>query len=407
MINAKRSVSRRALAHAGKMLLLGAVFSFPAAPVHAAWHKAGAPALVVTNEPLPSGVQRNIYSQPSKAPETTAAQVETGTWDDGVETAVGHKVDDLRNQLFALQGRIAGVADRLAMQESMDQKQAADYYAAVATINTQLQSGTTPGNPRLVHKLDEARGDLERLSGTIAVLNGLGMDVSSISSSNNYLLESVRAAFSLSGAVEEDHVRLAQLEDAVSGTSVIIERMLNNVNDDIRRTTTYVNGERQNLGTLALAVQTGDLFGKSLSNHPFSSATLASFSPQAASTPAYSKPAQTSSSSSSMQAPATTGAARPLVKIRFDRPDVAYEQPVYNAVSEALKRYPDARFELVAVHPSNGNAAELAIESTRARRDAEKVLRSLTQMGLSLDRIDLSYMPSSDATTDEVHLYVR
>ncbi|HTK85675.1 MAG TPA: hypothetical protein VL625_11390 [Patescibacteria group bacterium] len=407
MINGKHSASGRGLAHAGKIILLGAVFSLLPAPVHAAWHKASQPALVVTNEPLPSNVQRNIYSQPSKAPETTAAQVEAGSWDNGVETAVGHKVDDLRNQLFALQGRIAGVADRLAMQESMDQKDAADYYAAIATINTQLQSGTTPGNPRLVRKLDEARGDLERLSGTIAVLNGLAMDVSSISSSNNYLLESVRAAFSLSGAVEEDHVRLAQLEDAVSGTSVIIERMLNNVNDDVRRTTTYVNGERQNLATLALAVQTGDLFGKSLSNHPFSSATLASFSPQASAAPTYSKSTTQTSSSSSASAPASTAAARPLVKIRFDRPDVAYEQPVYNAVSEALKRYPNARFELVAVHPSNGNAAELAIESTRARRDAEKVLRSLTQMGLSLDRIDLSYMPSTDATSDEVHLYVR
>jgi hypothetical protein len=95
------------------------------------------------------------------------------------------------------------------------------------------------------------------------------------------------------------------------------------------------------------------------------------------------------------------------VKIRFDRPDVSYEQPVYSAVNEALRRYPDARFELVAVHPSNGNPAETAIESAQARRDAEKVLRSLTQMGLSLDRIDLSYMPSADAATDEVHLYVR
>lgn len=405
MINGKRSVSRHTLARAGKVILLGAVFAFPCTPAYAAtWHKAKAPALVVTNDPLPPDVQRNIYSQPSRAPETTGAQVEAGSWDGGVETAVGHKVDELRNQLFGLQGRIAGVADRLAMQESMDQKQAADYYAAIATINTQLQSGTTPGNPRLVRKLDEARNNLERLSTTVAALNGMAMDINSISSANNYLLQSVRAAFSLSGAVEEDHVRLAQLEDAVSGTSVIIERMLNNVNDDIRRTTAYVNGERQNLATLGLAVQTGDLFGKSLSNHPFSNATLASFSPQAGAAQAkYNPPPQSKSSAAST----SRSAARPLVKIRFDRADVAYEQPVYSAVSEALKRYPNARFELVAVHPSKGNAAEIAIESTRARRDAEKVLRSLTQMGLSLDRIDLSYMPSADATTDEVHLYVR
>jgi hypothetical protein len=100
-------------------------------------------------------------------------------------------------------------------------------------------------------------------------------------------------------------------------------------------------------------------------------------------------------------------APRPLVKIRFDRPDVSYEQPVYMAVNEALARYPNARFELVAVHPGTGNAAQVAIESTRARRNAERVLRSLTQMGLSTDRVDISYAPSQEATTSEVHLYVR
>jgi hypothetical protein len=96
-----------------------------------------------------------------------------------------------------------------------------------------------------------------------------------------------------------------------------------------------------------------------------------------------------------------------LVKIRFDRANVAYEQPVYMAVNEALQRYPNARFELVAVHPAGVNTAEGAIESTRARRNAEKVLRSLTQMGLTMDRIDMSYMPSNEATSSEVHLYVR
>lgn len=96
-----------------------------------------------------------------------------------------------------------------------------------------------------------------------------------------------------------------------------------------------------------------------------------------------------------------------LVKIKFDRNDVNYEEPVYVAVNEALQRYPDAHFDLVAVHPTNGNAAEVAIESTKARRNAEKVLRTLTQMGLPLDHIDLSHKESAEAATNEVHLYVR
>ena len=98
---------------------------------------------------------------------------------------------------------------------------------------------------------------------------------------------------------------------------------------------------------------------------------------------------------------------RPLVKIRFDRENVDYEQPVYIALNEAMEKFPDARFELVAVYPSEGNAAQAAIESTKSRRNAERVLRSMTQMGLPMDKVDISYAASSDASSSEVHIYVR
>ena len=114
---------------------------------------------------------------------------------------------------------------------------------------------------------------------------------------------------------------------------------------------------------------------------------------------------------SSSVAPASTTSGlsgpRPLAKIKFDRPDVAYEEPVYLAVNEALKRYPNARFDLVAVTPTEGNAAQVAIESTKARRNAEKVLRTLTQMGLTQDRVDLSYSENASAAVNEVHLFVK
>ena len=97
----------------------------------------------------------------------------------------------------------------------------------------------------------------------------------------------------------------------------------------------------------------------------------------------------------------------PLAKIRVDRPDVNYEQPVYAAMNEALEKYPNAQFDIVAIHPSQGNAAQVAIESTRARRNADKVLRTLSQMGLDLARTNLSYDESADATTSEVHIFVK
>ncbi len=278
--------------------------------------------------------------------------------------------------------------------------QAAEYYASIATISTQLQSGTTPGNPRLLQKFAVARQKLEQLGGNISLLNDLSLQITNAASHSSYLQETVRATYSLSGAIEEDHVKLAQMEDSINNTNVVIERLLNNVNDDITRTTAYMNTERDNLRTLSLAIETGSMFGKSLSNRPFSNTQLASFGNAPVAANGMTPPPPSS-------ATAPTGNPRPLVKIRFDRPNVDYEQPVYIAVSEALKRYPDARFELVAVHPSKGNAAQVAIESTKARRDAERVLRSLTEMGMDLDRIDLSYTPSADATNSEVDLYIR
>ena len=124
----------------------------------------------------------------------------------------------------------------------------------------------------------------------------------------------------------------------------------------------------------------------------------------------YAPPVMPSSASSAMPLPppqSRPSARRPLAKIRFDRPNVNFEQPVYNAVSNALQKYPGARIEIVAVHPSHGNAAQVAIESTRSRRNAERVMRSLTQMGVDLAHVDLSYSSDPQARTNEVHVFIR
>jgi hypothetical protein len=184
----------------------------------------------------------------------------------------------------------------------------------------------------------------------------------------------------------------------VNNTVVTIDRLLNAINDDITRTAAYLSSERGNLRTLSLAISNGDLYGRSLANRPFSSvpqstlmqpASYGSVAPAAA--PMETRPAS----------------PRPLAKIKFDKPNVDYAQPVYMAISEAMERYPDARFELVAVHPMTGNAAQVAIESTRSRRNAEKVLQTLTQMGLPADKIDLAYNADASAQTSEVHIFVR
>jgi len=361
------------------------------------------PVLVITNKAMPASNPMPIYSRPSRAPEVTPEQVAGAAFFQGGNTIVSGKIEGLNTELFALQGTVSRLSEQLRGIETRGKNMAASYYASVATINTQLQTGTTPGNPRLIQKLDTAQNNLETLSNNVADLNGLAVEIADGASRAAYLLDTTRSMYNLSGAIEEDHARLAQMEDQINAAIVTVDRLLNDVNDNITRTTAYLGTERNNLRTLALAVTNGDLYGKSLANHPFSRAPQSTLLQQASFTPGAAvgqMPMQPAPS-------ANVGSPRPLAKIRFDKPNVNYEQPIYAAVQSAMQRFPGSRFELIAVHPTTGNAAQMAIESTRSRRNAERVLRTLTQMGVALEQIDLSYAPSAEARSSEVHLFLR
>ncbi len=93
--------------------------------------------------------------------------------------------------------------------------------------------------------------------------------------------------------------------------------------------------------------------------------------------------------------------------IRFDRSKVPYQQALYNAVSRVLERRPAAVFDLVAVAPASGGKARVALNSNKARRHAEEVLRALIEMGLPVARVAVSAKTMAAAKTNEVHVYLR
>lgn len=377
------------------------------------------PALVITDQPIPDHITQSIYRKPDAMPVINAQDVLL--YDEQTQTLVTRKYFELQSDLSVLQDDVAQLTMALANSQADNQVLAADYHAAVATVRTQLQNGTTPGNPRLVRRLTVAENALEELGDKSVALNTLSMNAADAASKVNFLNQATRAAFDISGAVEEDHKKLKQLEDETANTAMIIERILNDVNDDILRMNTYLNVERQNLRTLSLAVSKGDMYGRSLSNTIYNSYRM----PQApvpgttdtVIAPVVQDDITVSASDDAMafdppteppvMRPLSPESRLPLAKIMFDQPNVDFEQPVYAAVNEALQRYPDAVFDIVAVHPSEGNAAQVAIESTRARRNADKVLRSLSQMGIDLDRTTLSYEDSAEAQSSEVHIFVR
>ena len=153
----------------------------------------------------------------------------------------------------------------------------------------------------------------------------------------------------------------------------------------LTRHTAYANNERRNLTTLSLSIKNGEMFGPPLASRAYAPTT----------------------SAPRRQAAASGHARQPLVVIRFDRPDVPYMQALYTAVSQALEQRPAAAFDVVSIVPNKGTPAQVALKTNESKRNAERVFRSLSEMGLPGDRVTLSTTTSTMVHTNEVHLYVR
>jgi len=291
-------------------------------------------------------------------------------------TAVGQKAAQLRADFEKLKANTQTRSQQLEVIRNQTVSNVNNYHSRVGAIRSRLQMGSTPGNPELLAEWSQAQTQLTQIDADIATLNQLSAQVSSDAGTSSYLLENIRAAYSLSGALEEDHRQLRLLEDEVNQNAIVIDRALLSLNNEINRQAQYVTTERTSLVELAADINTGQSYstpGRRANTAPRPVATVT---------------------------PASFADRRPLVVIRFDKPDVAFEPALYQALSRALERRPDATFDLVAVSPNEAGQAA-------ARRDADSVFRSMTNMGLPAERVAMATMASTSASTPEVHIYVH
>ncbi|MFA6279233.1 MAG: hypothetical protein WC612_00370 [Bdellovibrionales bacterium] len=356
-------------------------------------------------------------------------------------TMVGNRALELRDEVLRLRSSVNLNASEFMVLRANGAAGAVQYHSTVAAITARLQNGTTRGNPILLRQWEEAEGSLNEVTNSLNRLNALQTAVAADASLSSYMLESVQAGFLLSGAVDEDHDQLKLLRDEVSRLVVQLDYLRNQVADDIQRQTTYLTTERTNLQALAFAITRGELLGNSLGNrpvivnpspvmmlpqaasNPFGGGQASSYAPTPAAAPmmpvdsgkigpspmsprAYmeEKGGPDFASSTSAMAPST---GRLLVLIRYNQPNVEYEQQLAGAVSAVVARKPDAEFSVIGVTPAKGEPSELATMQEAAARNAEGVKRSLVQLGLAPSRITVSGTQTQDAKTAEVHVYVR
>ncbi|HWY65380.1 MAG TPA: hypothetical protein VNX61_09205 [Rhizomicrobium sp.] len=306
----------------------------------------------------------------------TAVNIDSGP-DTG--TAVNKTIQVLRNQVMGLQQKLSANYGQLTQLRNQGAGAASAYQEAKARITTRLQVGTTRGNPELVAEWNTAQGQLDALSANVNALNAMGTDITNDSSSAHFALDQIGATFNVSGAVDEDHRQLQLLEDQTSQTIVMIDRLLKETSDAIQRQTAYLANERANLTTLAAAIKSGDFYGGGVTSSLGSGGVL--------------------------QSAAYVGS--PLVVVKFDRPNVDYQQILYAALNQALQNRPGANFQVVAVSPTRGTAASVQIAQSTARRHAQDVMRTMTDMGVPATRLNVGSTTDPNATSSEVRVFVR
>ncbi|MEQ9143155.1 MAG: hypothetical protein RLO08_02240 [Parvibaculaceae bacterium] len=301
-------------------------------------------------------------------------------------TPVGARVAQLRGDLSALQAQMNQRSAELSTVRAQTRAHADAYHASKASIEAKLQVGTTPGNPLLVERWNQTQAELDQMARDINNMTALSTAIAGDAATANYLLDTIHATFGLSGAVDEDHVQLETLQDNTKQTIVIINSLLSELREDTARQTTYLANERAALNTLSSAIKRGQVFGGGLSVSQTPSAPVSGNAPRAAS-----------------ELPSTP----PLVVIRFDRSDVEYERSLYTALSQALELRPGAEFTVLAVSPAGGTAANVQLAQAESRANAERVFRSMSDMGLPPDRVQLSATTSAGVSANEVRIYVR
>lgn len=190
----------------------------------------------------------------SQAPSTSNPAIsQTGT------QTVRQRIQQLRADQAALNSAISAQQSQLSTTRSQLSADTQAYSGLVNTITSRLQAGTTPGNPNLVNDWNAAQAKLDAVTLGVGTLNSLASQVTTQASVAGYLLENVRATYSVGGAVDEDHRNLRSIESETTRSMQQIDRLIGDLNAQISRENGFLARERTNLAALSYGVNLGRL----------------------------------------------------------------------------------------------------------------------------------------------------
>jgi len=336
---------------------------------------------------FPSLFGSDSQEQTLEARDASAAGIVLGTTDfkpidvsdvSNTGTFVGQKVITFSGELGQLQSSIKSNNADLQKLRTSIVNNALQYHKTIGMIEAKLQVGTTPGNPYMFELLSNAQNNIQTMSTNSAALNQLSAKIAADTANTDYLVDAVRSAYNISGAVDEDHRQLRILENEAGQTSVLMHSLLGEVNNDILRQQQYIDTANNNITYLSEAIRVGS-FG--VNNVPLTRSSVI------ASTLAPTKGSL----------PAIVG-GKPLFAVKFNSADINYKDGLKQAVGNAVAKKSDVIFDVVAVNSPRGASAE---------KYASKIFQEIIDMGVSASKVNISARTDAKVSVPTVMVYVR
>ena len=329
----------------------------------------GYPALLGTDS------QENIYANSSNVVNGSY----TGTF-------VGQRVATFRQELKQLNQAQRSNQKELDKISSNISKNARLYQKTISSVQNKLQAGTTPGNPNMYAMLQQAQGNVQNMFANANALENLSTKTATTLTSVNYLENSISAAFDISGAVDEDHKQLRELQSEVMALAQKASSLNENVSSAANFQQQNAVQSSQEINALHDSVRTG---GNSVS---FSRST-----PRR--NMKFNKPFAANAGFSPRPAPAMRTSGMPLFSVRFNDNNVEYRDGLRSAVASALNRKSNAVFDIVATSTE--------VDQNRAQNYATKIMNEVVSLGVNPSNVNLNARISENNRVPEVLLFVR
>ena len=284
----------------------------------------------------------------------------------------------VRNDLLRLQDDVAEHLSELRHLRAELDDATGKVDSLAGGIETRLKSKSVPNDPQLLNDWNQAETQLNHTAQSVARLNNISSWATTDSALASYVQQAIRSAQGDPGISDADRRQLARLAADADHASIAVDQLVTETSGEIANRNLFVATAHRRLASIESDIAAGQR-----------AASVASLPP--------------GTGRAAAAASSAPGERRALVTIRFDRPNVAYQEELFRAMRAALDAQPGVAFDIVAVSPPGAAGSNAAA----AERNVESVVQSLSSMGLPPDRFRLSAETLADASGNEIRIYPR